>query len=191
MPSEVITSIRLKDSAGPIELRLERTRVLRVASGPGHHHTEAIPLDMVDTVAYGERPRNILWGALGLLGLIVLMTTGILLLRVSLLAMFGTVGLGFLVLAVGIFATLRSEGHHLLVRSGRIDWRIAYAPEQAPKVASFLDRLMMVRLAYLEGVYGEEDEEEAGTPPPAPEEPSALPAPTASGGPVPSDSEEE
>ena len=175
MPSEVITSIRLKDAAGPVELRIERTRVLRVGGEPDHHCTEAIPLDMVDTVAYGERPRNVLWGALGLLGLILLTTIGFFLMRLSLLATFGAMGLGFLLLAVGVLATLRSDGLHVLVRSGRTDWRLTYKREQAPRVSAFLDRLMMVRLAFLEGVYGE-DEETA--PLPAPEGPSAAPAPT-------------
>lgn len=157
MLREVLTSIRVEGPTGPAELRLERSRVLKVAGRPGHENTEAVPLDMVDAVAYGELPRNALWSALGLLGLVVCAAAGYYLSPVTPLLLYGGAALGVVLFVGGVLATLRSGGRRLQIRSDAVDWRLTYPTQQAPEVAAFLERLMMVRLAFLEGVYGEEE----------------------------------
>lgn len=176
MLREVITSIRVQGPTGPAELRLERTRVLKVAGRPNHENTEAVPLDMVDAVSYGEEPRNALWSALGLLALVALAAGGYLRFPDAPLVLYGAAGLGVLLLLAGALATLRSGGRRLRLRSDGADWLLTYPKQQAPEVAAFLERLMMVRLAFLEGVYGEEDAPAAPAPP-APKRSSAPPTP--------------
>lgn len=140
---------------GHLKLRVERTQVVAVRGKGDRRKAEAMPLDMISGVSFGFTLGNIALPILGGLALLASLAPSLLSWRLTYVA--AALLLGLVIAGLSVLMFLQQTGRFLQIDVGGTHHRYAIEKDGLPAAQRFARALLDARVAFIEGVYGEEE----------------------------------